>query len=438
MPYQQAVIREALRTDAGLFVYSFILWSDIKKSAKSTIAGAISLYLAWFHAWESVRVVANDLKQADSRTFFYIERAIKLHPILRKACKTKNYHIDLPNHTTIDAIPVDPKGEAGGGDLCTAFTEMWAMKNRASQQLWSETTLSPLKFGKSLRIGESYAGMEGDSVILHPLYTNNVKPEYRIDLSYRDSEGVYHDFSDLEVYRNDRTLTLWNTIPRCPWQKGEVGTAYYKQESDVLTPSEFNRMHRNQWATSSDAFVPIAWWDACKVGKLAEMRPRQGMVLGIDAAVNSDWFAIVGVVVVNGHYQVRYCNVWKPKDGQKINLSEPAAEIERLRSIYNIECVAYDPMHMEYMAQMLGDNLFWYRVEQGKHRLICDKYLYDAIREQLIEHDGSYPIIREALINADKKPEDDKLRIIKRSATGHIDPVIALSMAVERASAYNI
>src|ERR1051326_1653700 len=171
VPYQRAVVREALRLDAqGLFIYSFILWSDIKKSAKSTIAGAISLYLAWHHAWETVRVVANDLKQADSRTFFYIERAIKLNPAWKDLCKIITYHITLPNHTTINAIPVDPKGEAGGGDLVTTFTEMWAMKSKASQTLWTETTLSPLKFGKSIRIGESYAGYKDDSPILEPLY----------------------------------------------------------------------------------------------------------------------------------------------------------------------------------------------------------------------------------------------------------------------------
>lgn len=423
-PYQRAVITEALAKDNGLFRYSFVLWSDLKKSAKSTIAGAMALYLAWHTGWESVRIVGNDLKQADSRTFFYIERAIRLNPFLMSQCKIKNYEITLPNYTVISAVPVDPKGEAGGGDLATVFTEMWAMKNKASQMMWSETTLSPLKFGKSLRIGESYAGFKGDSPILEPLYEQGVQNGQPLDV------GI----PGLELYRNDRLLCLWNTKPRCRWQTED----YYKQEALALTPSEFDRLHRNQWAESNEAFIPIEWWDACEVNALPDMRARQGVVLGVDAAVDSDYFALVMVSTQGGKYQVRYCNVWKPPKDGKIDLKEPAAEILRLSKLYNVECVAYDPMHMQYMAQLLGDNLHWYEVNQGAARLVCDKYLYDVIRERQIEHDGSYPELREHLTNADKKPEDSRLRIIKRVAGKHIDAVIALSMAIERASAYNL
>lgn len=429
VPYQQAMIREALRRDEnGLFIYSFVLWSDIKKSAKSTIAGAIALYLAWHTAWESVRIVANDLKQANSRTFFYIERAIKLNPYLREQCAMKTYHIELPNHTMIDAIPVDPKGEAGGGDLATVFTEMWAMKNKASQTLWSETTLSPLKFGKSIRLGESYAGFKGESPILEPLYETGVKGGQQLDLSF---EG--NDLHDLEVYRNGRMLTLWNKQPRCPWQTKE----YYAQEADVLTPSEMSRMHGNVWSASSEAFIPIEWWDGCP--KLSnELRPRQGVVLAIDAAVESDCFAIVMVSTTNGVPQVRYARAWLPVRGEQINFSEPEAEIRRLIKTYNIEAVAYDPYQLADMAQRLGDLAFWEKFTQGAPRAIADKRLYDILRDQRIEH-GDEPTLRQHIINADRKPEDEnKLRIIKREQTRKIDLVVALSMAVDRALYYNL
>ena len=43
--YQKDVIHEALgRDERGLYKYSIILWSDIKKSIKSTIAAAVNLY----------------------------------------------------------------------------------------------------------------------------------------------------------------------------------------------------------------------------------------------------------------------------------------------------------------------------------------------------------------------------------------------------------
>lgn len=428
MPYQRAVVREALSTTNGLFNYSFILWSDIKKSAKSTIAGAISLYLAWHHAWETVRVVANDLKQADSRTFFYIERAIRLNPFWKDQCKIKNYEIMLPNHTTIHAIPVDPKGEAGGGDLATTFTEMWAMKSKAAQTLWSETTLSPLKYGRSLRIGESYAGYNGDSPILETLYETGVKNGQRLDLSY---DG--HDLSDLEVFKNGRMLALWNTKPRCTWQTEE----YYMQEASTLTPSEFNRLHRNQWSETTEAFIPIDWWKGCKVDSLPAQE-RKGVVIGVDAAVENDCFAVVVVSRMSMKVQVRECKIWYPPKNGQINLADVEAELLRLFKQYAVVEVAYDPYQMASMAQRLRGNVFWKPFLQGAPRLVADKRLYDMIRDRQVEHLDEFPELTQHIINADRKPEEDKLRIIKRTQAGKIDAVVALSMATDRVMTYNL
>lgn len=432
IPYQRAVIREALRRDEnGLFVYSFILWSDLKKSAKSTIAGAMSLYLAWHHAWESVRIVANDLKQADSRTFFYIERAIKLNPALSNQCKIKSYHIDLPNHTTIDAIPVDPKGEAGGGDLATTFTEMWAMKNKASQALWTETTLSPLKYGKSIRIGESYAGIKGESPILEPLYRAGVEGGERVDLSFEDEEG-YHDFSDLEIYRNGRMLTLWNTIPRCPWQTPE----YYAQESVVLTASEMDRIHGNKWADTKNPFVPIQWWDSCKVDVPYDVK-RKGVVIGLDAARTNDSFALVITTMNKDKVRVLYCRVWTPPPNGQIKFDEIETELLRLFTVYNVEEVAYDPTDMTSMSQRLSKNVFWREFTQGQPRLVADKLLYDTIRNGNIEHDGDL-VLRSHILNAHSTPEEDeKIRIVKGADSSRkIDACVALSMSAARSIHY--
>jgi phage terminase large subunit-like protein len=438
-PYQRAVIREALRRDEnGHFVYSMILWADIKKSAKSTIAGAIILYLAWHTQWETARIVGNDLKQADSRTFFYIKRAIKLNPRLAAFCTVKNYQIALThNNTTIQAIPVDPKGEAGGGDLITCFTELWAAKNLASQQLWSETTLSPLKYGKSLRWAETYAGFEGASPILEQLHDTGVKQGRVIDLGI---EG-------LEVYANDaaRMLTLWNTQPRLPWQTQE----YYDQEAATLLPSEFDRMHRNQWQRTNDAFAPVEWWDACKVQQMDDLRPYQGCVIGMDAGVYSDCFAVVmlsarmrdGDVIP----QVRYARAWYPEGGKILfsnrddptDTDYPEGEVRRLLKAYNVVCIAYDPTHLEDMANRMSGLANWEVFQQGAPRLVADKRLYDLVRERRIEHSGE-PVLREHFMNANRKTEDKYLRIVKRKDNLKIDLLVAMSMGADRVFDFNL
>ena len=425
-PYQQVVLRKALTRDAeGNFPYSLVLWSDLKKSAKSTVAAAVVLWLAWHHAWETCRVVGNDLKQADSRTFYYIRRAIELNPRLKAACHVKNYRIELPNHTSIEAIAVDPKGEAGGGDLIVCFTELWAAKNEAAKQLWTETTLSPLKYGKSLRWCESYAGFEGASPILEQLYQQGVKHGARLD-------------DDLELYENaaGRMLCLWNTRPRCPWQTDD----YYAQEKTVLAPEEFNRIHGNLWATSTQKFIAMEWWDACK-GDVPPLERNEALVLGVDAAVSHDSFAIVGVSRRRDLLYPRYVKVWTPPRGGKIDFAEPEAELRRLVQTYNVACITYDPMQLvDMMQRFTTEKVAWCQeFPQGAPRLEADTALYQRIMRRGIMHNGD-PVLREHLQNsdADIDQEGHKMRIVHRAPHLFMDAAVALSMGCSIASEWNI
>lgn len=415
--YQKAVIREALAKDPdGLYRYSTVLYSDLKKSAKSAIAGAVALYLAWHYPYETVRIVGNDLKQADSRTFTYIKNAIELNPEISPQCKVIQYRIELPNHTIIQAVAVDPKGEAGGGDLITCFTELWAYKNEASKKMWVETALSPLKFGKSIRWCETYAGYDGESPILEQLYDEGVVHGKPVDVGI---EG-------LELARNKRMLALWNTRARCHWQTPE----YYAHEATQYTPNEYSRIHENKWARSTDAFVPMAWWDACKV-TMPTFHRLTPMVIGIDAGVDSDLFAIVGVSRIDGVTYVRYVNTWYPGSDGKIDFEEPRKELERLARDYNLECAAYDPYQLHYFSGLMSQSGVVYMREfpQAGKRLEADKALYDAIRERTIAHAGD-PVLREHVENANREAAaDNKLRIVKREAKKKIDATIATSMA---------
>lgn len=415
--YQKAVIREALSKDGDLFKYSTVLYSDIKKSAKSTIAGAVALYLAWHNPFETVRIVANDLKQADSRTFRAIENAIRLHPDWMNECKINNYEITLlHNNTTIQAVPVDPKGEAGGGDLITCFTELWAYKNVAAKQLWVETALSPLKFGKSIRWCETYAGYDGESPILEQLFEEGVKNGTPVDVGI---EG-------LELTRNKRMLALWNTKARCYWQTPE----YYAHEATQYTPNEFSRIHENKWARSTDAFVPAEWWDACEM-PYPEFGMYTPMIIAIDAGVDSDLFAMVGLSRVDGVSYVRYVNAWVPPKNGKIDFTEPLRELERLALSYNLEGCCFDPYQLHMFSGLVQEKGIVYMREfpQGAKRLEADKGLYDAIRERRIRHNGN-DLLTQHVQNANRESAaENKLRIVKRTADKKIDVCVALSMA---------
>lgn len=436
--YQRECLRVALTKDANKhFPYSLIVWSDIKKSIKSTIAGAVALWMAWNTEWGSIKIVANDLKQADSREMYYIRRAIELNPQMKELVKINlsGYTVKFPNHAVIEAVPVDPGGEAGGNDDAIFYTEMWAAKGEAAQQMWTETTLSSTKMGKSFRWVETYAGFTGKSPILERLWESNVKDGIKRGLQFPWANKYS---PPLEVFENreTRTFALWNTVPRVPWATPE----YYAQEAANLLPSEFNRVHRNQWATASDAFVQPEWWDACK-GNMIEHDKESTHIMALDAAVSGDTF---GIVLVSGNqddtFYVRYARGWEPPaNGGHIDFSEVEKEIRRLCEVYNVAEICYDPYQLEDMSQRLkaASVAHMFPFIQGLPRAKADKVFRDVILARRIHHDGD-PKLREHVTNADAKAEGDHLRIIKRNQNMKIDLCVCTSMALARAIKWNI
>ena len=232
-------------------------------------------------------------------------------------------------------------------------------------------------------------------------------------------------------------LCLWNTQPRNPWQTKE----YYAQEEAILHPNEFLRMHRNQWISNTDTFLPIEWWDACE-RELPTLPHNHAKIISLDAAVSDDTFGMVMSCRHPDHKQfpddtlVPYARCWKPTPGRKVDFAEVETELRRLIANNNIVEVAYDEYQLYDMCSRLKKEglAFFRRFPQGggKHsRLVADSALRDRIRDRRIWHDGTLTDLRKHLQNADAKidNEDRKVRIVKRVAKLKIDLAVCLSMS---------
>jgi phage terminase large subunit-like protein len=440
-PYQEDVIREALsRDENGKFKYSIIVWSDIKKSIKSTIAAAVNLARAWHSEYGEYYVIANDLKQADSRVAKYIRRAIELNPKLRREAKTVGYTTRLPSRSFIEAIPIDPTGEAGSNADQLTWSELWGSNEEAQGRMWAEMTLSPTKRGESFRWIESYAGYSGESLLLYSLYELGVKKGKLLwpDKLYHQNFGPP---SPLELYVNKDAgmLCLWNTVPRCPWQVAE----YYREEKRIQLPNEYSRMHENQWVTKTDTFVPMQWLYACKREEWPKFeKKRHPMVIALDAGVSDDNFGMwMGGrhPAPQFHDEViqEYVRKWVPPEGGKIDFQGtdeepgPEKELRRLIKEYNVVEVAYDPHQLHDMAtRLMKEGLAWFRpFNQGDDRLLSDSGIRTLIRDRKYWYRGEHDF-EEHVQNADAKidSEDRKIRIVKRADQLKIDILVAASM----------
>jgi phage terminase large subunit-like protein len=242
---------------------------------------------------------------------------------------------------------------------------------------------------------------------------------------------------ELYVNKDARMLCMWNTQPRCPWQT----KAYYASEQKVLPTNQFLRMHRNQWVTSTETFVPMEWFDACRRDKWPAIdQKRHPMIIALDAGVSSDTFGLtMGCRHPENHNDVMvwYSQKWTPQPGRTIDFhgtpDNPGPELvmERLIKEYNIIQVCYDAYQLHDLAmrhRQLGEA--WFRAfNQGNDRLLADSQLRDLIRDRRFWHRGE-PDLREHAQNADAKvdEQDHKIRIVKRAPNLKIDLLVCTSM----------
>lgn len=444
---QEAGIREAMKTDDdGKFIYSTIMWGDIKKSAKTAIGAARALWSAIHTDFAMVRVVGNDRDQAQSRLFYYIVRCLKLNHALTERTgariQVSRNRIYFTNESYIEAIAVDPEGEAGGGDDVVVFTELWGAKTEAHIRLWTELTLSPLKYGFSQRWCESYAGVRGYSPLLETLYDRCVVEkdnEDVNDLGGRRVPGTYVNLKGEEKrapFFTDKTgniFCLWNRTPHVPWQT----EAYYGNERATLLDHEFTRVHRNTFLESQQRYIDEVKLKSC-YGEAPTLNERSVLVLASDAAYSNDSYGLVGVLYdpVTDIVELAVEYEWFAPEGQEIDLSLPEGVVRRLAAKHIVLVWAYDPYQLKRTAQSLkADNQdfpinVYEFIQQGK-RSIADKALLDRMNtSDIILQEDSLTVRH--LKNADMKVIDSgKVRIVKRAGPsgGPIDLGVCLSMA---------
>ncbi len=230
---------------------------------------------------------------------------------------------------------------------------------------------------------------------------------------------------------------------------------------------------------SEEHFVPIELWDRCKE-ELPYLEPATDElgVLGVDAGVRNDYFAVVFVTRhpdPDRHEDIalRKTKLWTPPRGGEINFAGPEAFIwavclggcvmghwkgnpwveetydhpqlcpacvecvsgrEAWLKPWNIYEVAYDPHQMENTAQRgRRDAINFQPFEQGKPRFIADSELRDLIATKRMAHDGE-EVMRNQVEYAGAKlsDEDHKIRIVKLGPQKKVDLVVALSMASKR------
>jgi len=433
--HQERILGHALSPDSeGILPYTEVIYSCPKKSGKTTIGASIA---AWYSEegdpYSEIYFLANSQEHAQSRGYIMMHS----HMVERGLVPLKD-KCNYPNGTTVEAVSTQYSSLAGGDPALTVWDELWAYETERHRRLWAEMTIPPTQ-KNPLKVIVTYAGYKADAELLWKIYEDvvvNGEPVPEL-ADIVDSKGRP------VCYRSGRRFAYWDHEPRMPWQTED----YYALEAKTQRHGDFIRLHRNEWATAEDPFIPIEWWDASiargeQVGLVSPLiyapdHPyrQYPVTMAVDAGVKHDCTAIVGVYydIARGRIGMACHQIWIPDNKEEMfDLDATVgAYLLTARTKLNIRKVVYDPRFLhQTMLQLRNKGM---RVEEFKQTeamlTSASMALHDALQHGTFE---TYPApdLRSHLEYAQAKTTSKGFRIVKeKNAKYKIDGAVALSMA---------
>ena len=264
----------------------------------------------------------------------------------------------------------------------------------------------------------------------------------------------------------------WSMRPReTGWRQGHAETLSMQQLFHFAPETAADALAGDETAE----YIPAAVWDSCYDPSLPPLEPgsKEDVVLGIDAAVTGDCFAVVAVTrhpARPSEAAIRQCRVWRPEEhGGRVDFDEVERFIRWIckggcpqrhpQSMplpgcrdcengnfsvpkHNVAQIAYDEYQMEGMIQRLNrDRIAWCEAfPQGRERAVADSLMHILALRRQLSH-PAFDDLREHVLNARaklSKDDDSRLRMIKRSPSRKIDLAVAASVAIARCLYLNL
>lgn len=434
-PIQKVVLRLMSELLPSGFKWENLFYSTIKKSGKTTIA---ALYQRWaaetWGDWGEIYHMGNKQQQAKDRAFKLTKQSIMLAPRHEQnQWQLDTLKMTYENNSFIEAMPMSAAGSAGGNQRLTTWTELHGYKHGEHEMMWTEMQPVPTQ-RLSQRFVESYAGYEGESLLLKRIW----------ELS-EAGERLHDDYPIFGNYAAGMIAYIDTGVEarRMPWQRGDAGRRYYAKQAKTETPNEFARLHLNKWAETLSNFIDSSLWERLAYDDVTQLQITTGelgweqitdVVIGVDASTSGDSTALsVLTYRAKDDTVVELLTlVWTPdSQGGVIDYEEtiiPA--LENLLATYRVISVAYDPwqLHSEMTRLTKRYGQRFYPFDQGNERLEADTDLHKRIRVGTFRYHKDSPLTQ-AIKNANGKENEKGVRLVKKADSRKIDPIVAASMA---------
>lgn len=424
-PWQAQLLGSVFeRREDGLLRFRRVLIGLGRKNGKSLLGSLIALYgLIEGEPGAEVYSAAGDRKQA--RIVFDEARwQVQQSPALSGVCKVYRDAIEVPaTHSVYRVLSSDAKLQQGLNPSMVVFDELHVQPN---DELWDALSLGSGARRDPQIVALTTAGFDLDS-LCGRMY------QYGKRTATGDTGDDAFGFFWWEAPDNcavdDREA--W----RAANPNLELGLLSEEDlEVAVKQTSElaFRRYRLNQFVrVAGDSWLPAGAWEQCRSD--ADLVDGEPVWVGVDMALKHDTIAVV-VVQPQGERLVARAKIWLP-DGGMMDVAQVEAHLRDLHLRFEVREIAYDPAFFQRSAEALADDgLPMVEFPQSTQRMVpaCG-HLYEMIVNRRLAHPGD-PLFTDQVLSAAQRATDQGWRLSKGKSKRKIDAVIALAMAVDRAT----
>lgn len=462
-PWQREVIWKvfgSMRAD-GNRQYRIVYIEVPRKNGKSTLAAGFGCVLLYSDGEPGAEVYscAADRDQA-AIVFEQAKQMVLAHEEFGPVSEVYRRSIVYPaKQRAWRVLSADAPTKHGLNAHGIIFDELHAQPNR---ELWDVMTTSTGARRQPLIVAITTAGWDRHSICweLHH-YACQVR------------DGVITDDSFLPVIFAAAEADDW-TSP-ATWQKANpsygvtVKADYLAAECDraQMSPAyqnTFRRLHLNQWTEQADRWIDLTLWDANAAPLDLAALQGQPCYGGLDLSTTTDLSALVLVFPRPEGFAV-LPHFWVPQErmhqratrdrvpyvqwqrdgfltatpGDVVDYAFIRQQVLDLMAQYDLRELAFDPWNATQLAtQLEGDGVTMVEVRQGFATLSAPtKELMTLLLAKKLQH-GGHPVLRWNASNvAVKQDPAGNLKPDKSQSTERIDGIVALVMALARATVHN-
>jgi len=385
-----------------------------------------------------------------------------------RGAKIRDYvsKIMFPGGIEYEALSSDAGTAQGRTPSLVIADEIHAWTKRDPRELWSAMKIGAGKVPNSLTFVTTTAG-KGQENLAFDI----------VDYARKVARGEIDDPSTLAIIYEApkdadwRDEEVWRTCnPGLPYGYPDIDALRQEAKEAEHKPNEqsaFKRYRLNIWQDfSSDPFIEMAVYDACKATIDLHALRDEPCWLGVDLSAVADLTCIVAAFrdpdVEDGYLVVTFffCPeagierkalddgapypLWAekgfitPTEGNAVDLRAVEKKIRELAELFQVREVAIDPWGgRDLIARLMEDGLPVIEYRQGRASMSpAIKTLEMAILSSRFKHDGN-PCLRWCFENVAVKLDDlgNKLLVKGTNQSKRIDGAIASAMAVARAAA---